>query len=244
MIRIAICDDEIEIVTELSLKIDDIMSEIGEEVKIYQFTSSNEMLSCHIKFNLIFLDIEMPDLNGIETAEKIRVLDPHVQIVYVTNYRNYMKKAYRVHAFDYIQKPIDDSSIYLVINDYIKTISSDTIDIVELVTVDQEKLLINSNDIVYISCGHKKRTVIVITTESDYVCKGNISDIYNSLNSFDFFMPHRSHIINLSMVKSFKRNDKIVMINEDEIPLSKGNTSDFEKGLAKKMHEKVNWRML
>lgn len=244
MIRIAICDDEIEIVTELSLKIDDIMSEIGEEVKIYQFTSSNEMLSCHIKFNLIFLDIEMPDLNGIETAEKIRVLDPHVQIVYVTNYRNYMKKAYRVHAFDYIQKPIDDSSIYLVINDYIKTISSDTIDIVELVTVDQEKLLINSNDIVYISCGHKKRTVIVITTESDYVCKGNISDIYNYLNSFDFFMPHRSHIINLSMVKSFKRNDKIVMINEDEIPLSKGNTSDFEKGLAKKMHEKVNWRML
>ena len=112
MIRIAICDDEIEIVTELSLKIDDIMSEIGEEVKIYQFTSSNEILSCHIKFNLIFLDIEMPDLNGIETAEKIRVLDPHVQIVYVTNYRNYMKKAYRVHAFDYIQKPMDDSSIY------------------------------------------------------------------------------------------------------------------------------------
>lgn len=244
MIRIAICDDEIEIVTELSLKIDGIMSEIGEEVKIYQFTNSNEMLSCHIKFNLIFLDIEMPDLNGIETAEKIRVSDPHVQIVYVTNYRNYMKKAYRVHAFDYIQKQIDDNSIYLVINDYIKTISSDTIDIVELVTVDQEKLLINSNDIIYISCGHKKRTVIVITTERDYVCKGNISDLYNFLNNFDFFMPHRSHIINLSMVKSFKRNDKIVMINEDEVPLSKGNTSDFEKKLAKKMHEKVNWRML
>ncbi len=57
-------------------------------------------------------------------------------------------------------------------------------------------------------------------------------------------MPHRSHIINLSMIQSFKRNDKIIMLNGDEIPLSKGNTDDFEKKLAKKMHEKVNWRKL
>lgn len=244
MLRIAVCDDEIEIVKELSLKIESIMTKIGEVVKIYQFTNSNEMVSSHIKFNLIFLDIEMPDLNGIEAAEKIRIADPRVQIVYVTNYRNYMKKAYRVHAFDYIQKPIDNESICIVINDYLKTINSDTTDIVELISIDQEKLLINTNEIIYISCGHKKRTVILITTGKDYVCKGNITDIYNNLNSFDFFMPHRSHIINLSMVKSFKRNDKIVMINEDEIPLSKGNTSDFEKKLAKKMHEKVNWRTL
>ena len=55
MIRIAICDDEIEIVTELSFKIDNIMKSIGEEAKIYQFTNSNEMLTSHVKFNLIFL---------------------------------------------------------------------------------------------------------------------------------------------------------------------------------------------
>ena len=244
MIRIAICDDEIEIVTELSFKIDNIMKSIGEEAKIYQFTNSNEMLTSHVKFNLIFVDVEMPNFNGIETAERIRISDPHVQIVYVTNYKDYMKKAYRVHAFDYIQKPIDDESINTVINDYIKTIDLDKIDIVELLSIDQEKLLINSNDIIYISCGHKKRTVIVITTAMDHICKGNISDIYDKLNSFDFFMPHRSHIINLSMVKSFKRNDKIVMINEDEIPLSKGTTEEFEKNLAKKMHEKVNRRIL
>lgn len=52
-------------------------------------------------------------------------------------------------------------------------------------------------------------------------------------------MPHRSHIINLSMVKSFKRNDKIVMINEDEIPLSKGNTKEFEKILLKRCMKKL-----
>lgn len=54
MIIIAICDDEIEIVTELSFKIDNIMKSIGEEAKIYQFTNSNEMLTSHVKFNLIF----------------------------------------------------------------------------------------------------------------------------------------------------------------------------------------------
>ena len=72
MIRIAICDDEIEIVTELSFKIDNIMKSIGEEAKIYQFTNSNEMLTSHVKFNLIFLDVEMPNFRSEEHTSELQ----------------------------------------------------------------------------------------------------------------------------------------------------------------------------
>lgn len=244
VIRIAVCDDDIEIAGELSITIEKVISEINEKAKIYTFISSHEMLESHIKFSLIFLDVEMPGLNGIETAQKIREIDSHVQIVYVTNYHNYMRNAYRVHAFDYIQKPIEYESIHTVICDFLKTISLATNDVIEFTTEDSEKILLNANEIITISCGYRRRIVVVVTTESEYACKGTITDIYEILDEREFFMPHRSYIINMSNVKSFKRNDKIIMKDGDEIPLTKGNTEIFEKRLAQKMHEKVSWGML
>ncbi len=244
MLRIAVCDDELEIAKELSVTIEKIMSEINEKAKIYTFINSHEMLESNIKFSLIFLDVEMPGLNGIETAQKIREIDSHVQIVYVTNYHDYMRNAYRVHAFDYIQKPIEYASMHTVICDYLKTVRSETNDVIEFTTEDSEKSLLNANEIITIMCGYKRRTVVVITTEREYTFKGTITGIYETLDEHEFFMPHRSYIINMSKVKSFKRNEKIIMKDGDEVPLPKGNTEIFEKRLAQKMHEKVNRRML
>lgn len=244
MIRIAVCDDDAEIVEELSLTIEKVLSEVNEDSKVYSFTNSCEMFESHVKFSLIFLDIEMPGLNGIETAQKIREVDSHVQIVYVTNYHDYMRNAYRVHAFDYIQKPIEYESIRTVICDYLKTISSETNDVIEFTTEGLEKILLNANEIITIMCGYKRRTIVVITTEKEYIFKGTITDIYETLDEHEFFMPNRSCIINMSMVKSFKKNDNITMNDGQDISLSKGNTKVFEAKLAQKMHEKVNRRIL
>lgn len=244
MIRIAVCDDDAEIVEELSLTIEKVLSEVNEDSKVYSFTNSCEMFESHVKFSLIFLDIEMPGLNGIETVQKIREVDSHVQIVYVTNYHDYMRNAYRVHAFDYIQKPIEYESIRTVICDYLKTISSETNDVIEFTTEGLEKILLNANEIITIMCGYKRRTIVVITTEKEYIFKGTITDIYETLDEHEFFMPNRSCIINMSMVKSFKKNDNITMNDGQDISLSKGNTKVFEAKLAQKMHEKVNRRIL
>lgn len=244
MIRIAVCDDEVEISEELTAVIEKVMSDINEKVKICSFTNGYDMLESHIKFSLIFLDIEMPQLNGIETAQKIREIDSRVSIVYVTNYHDYMRNAYRVHAFDYIEKPIKYESIYTVICDYLKTVSSSTNDVIEFTTEASEKILLNANEIITIMCGYKRRTVVVITTEKEYIFNGMITKIYEALDEREFFMPNRSCIINISMVKSFKRNENIIMNDGQDISLSKGNTKVFEAKLAQKMHEKVNRRIL
>lgn len=244
VIRIAVCDDDVEIAEELSITIEKVMSEVNEDSKVYSFTNGCEMLESNIKFSLIFLDIEMPGLNGIETAQKIREVDSHVQIVYVTNYQDYMRNAYRVHAFDYIQKPIEYASMHTVICDYLKTISSATNDVIEFTTEGSEKILLNANEIITIMCGYKRRTVVVITTEKEYTFKGTITGIHETLDEHEFFMPNRSCIINMSMVKSFKRNKNITMNDGQDVSLSKGNTKLFEAKLAEKMHEKVNRRIL
>lgn len=236
MLKIGICDDKIQMVKDISKNLKKVSKAINDDVFIYGFTDSMKIINSEMKFDLIFLDIEMPKPDGIEVAEQIRIKDPDVQIVYVTNHDNYMHRAYSVHAFDYLLKPVGYESILKVITDYLNIINSKCHDVLKITLLSDEEIFINVEDIIYISCGYKKRTVIVITTGKDYICKGTIQEIYAFLDSTDFFIPHRSHIINLFKVDTFKRNKNIIMTNGDTIPLSKGNSADFEVRLIKKIH--------
>ena len=244
MLKIGICDDKIQIVTDISENLEKVSHAVHDDILVYKFTDSLEIINSDIKFDLIFLDIEMPMHDGLEVAEKIRMKDSKVQIVYITKHDNYMYRAYRVHAFDYLLKPVEYESILKVISDYLNIIKSECHDILRFTLLSDDEVFINAEEIIYISCGYKKRTVIVITTGKDYICKGTIKDIYNLLDSTDFFMPHRSHIINLLMVNTFKRNKNITMINGDTIPLSKGNAPDFEIRLVQKLRREVKRKTL
>lgn len=245
MLRFAVCDDDREAAEELSRLIEKAAEKYGEEVGVHTFFNGDELSRCNIKFNILFLDIEMPGTNGMETAERIKAADPQTQVVYVTNYSNYnyMKRAYRVHAFDYIKKPAEIGNIERVLEDYLKTFIKPEVKTAEFALINGEKFFCDPREIICVSCGYKKRTVVVITENGEALCRGRINDIYDSLDGADFFMPHRSHIINLSKVRSFKKNT-VIMINGDEIPLSKAKAEDFQRQLARKMHERIGGRDL
>lgn len=186
----------------------------------------------------------MPEINGIEIAKKIRQIDSNVQIVYVTNYRQYWRKAYQVHAFQYIEKPYDIEVIRQVLVDYLKTINDFSNETMSFTLDTGRKIMLPINQIIYISCGAKKRQVIVITENNGYICKGIISDLFLELNDINFFMPHRSHIINFDHLKSYVKDFNLIMSNDDTIPLAKGKIKEFEKYFARSLHYKVNRRML
>ena len=77
------------------------------------------MLVADEKFNIIFLDIEMQRSNGIEVALQIRRMDMNVPIVYITSYIDYWRRAYKVHAFDFIIKPFKSEELHKVMRDYL-----------------------------------------------------------------------------------------------------------------------------
>lgn len=244
MLKIGICDDKIQMVKDISENLEKVSHEINDDILVYKFTDSMEIINSDVKFDLIFLDIEMPESDGIEVAEQIRLKDSQVQIVYVTSHDNYMYRAYHVHPFDYLLKPVEYESILKVINDYLNIINSRCHDILRFTLLSEEEIYLNSDKIIYISCGYKKRTIIVITTDKDYICKGIIKEIYNVLDSTDFFIPHRSYIINLLMVDTFKRNKNITMTNGDVIPLAKANSANFEVRLVHKLRKEIKRKNL
>ena len=109
MLRIAICDDEVNARESLYLQLERILHE-GEEV-VYEFSSGNAAVRWLEKhpgeIDLLFLDVEMADMNGMETAHNIRKFNRELLIVFVTGYADYVFDGYSVGALDYLMKPVD-----------------------------------------------------------------------------------------------------------------------------------------
>lgn len=86
MIKIAVCDDEKQVRLRLLTIIQQYFNENNREVWVAGFKKGEELLNAKTRFDIIFLDIEMPELNGIETAKILRKWDVTSKIIYVTNY--------------------------------------------------------------------------------------------------------------------------------------------------------------
>ena len=108
MIRIAVCDDQ-EIVCENVRKM--ILHEEEDRYEVDLFRSGKELLEAGRKYDILFLDIDMPGMDGIMTAKEIRKTDKQVEIIYITNYGGYAGYAFGVHAFGYLLKPVKEKEI-------------------------------------------------------------------------------------------------------------------------------------
>lgn len=116
MVNIAICDDDVKFAGRLEEMLIDYAKKCQIKIKIEVFLDGLELLES-IKnqkelYDIIFLDIEMKDLNGIEVAKKIRSFDERCLIIYVTSYQSYAIEAYEVQPFRFIVKPINESILY------------------------------------------------------------------------------------------------------------------------------------
>lgn len=113
MLRIGICDDESDVRDSLRFQLEKILDPKTEEV-VYEFSdglvASNWIQKHPGEIDLLFLDVEMPKQNGMETAKRIRQYDQNISFAFVTGYADYVYEGYEVEAMGYFLKPISRSS--------------------------------------------------------------------------------------------------------------------------------------
>ncbi|MDE5781296.1 MAG: response regulator, partial [Lachnospiraceae bacterium] len=112
MLQIGVCDDDVQFTSKIEKMIIDIGHQKGILVEIDVFFDGSTLLE-HIqkndvRYDLLFLDIEMQDMNGLEVAKRIRKFDDLVYLIYITAHKNYAVEAYDVHPFQFILKPIKE----------------------------------------------------------------------------------------------------------------------------------------
>lgn len=239
MLKIAVVDDEKSIVNTIGGLVNSYCK--GKKIiyKLYKFYDGSDLINCGIKFDIIFLDIEMKTLSGIDAAQIIRKKDSNVVIVFITNYPAYWRKAYKVHAFDYIVKPINKNAFDLIMDDFILTVFEKNSQKIALNTSDGSVFL-SMNEIRYFYIKEKKKLKVSTTTKGDFIVNENLSDVYEVLEKNQFFMPHRCCIVNLRFVKTLTKDRLIILDNQDYLPLSQRKKDEFIKRLSQNILNSVS----
>lgn len=237
MLKIAICDDNGDIIKKLT----DFINEYGRnnnlDFEIYAFNDGEELLISEQKFDLIFLDIEMKRINGFEAAEHIRENDMNVPIVYITSHNGYFERAFKVHAFEYITKPLKQERLLGVMNDFFAA-KRDANEVSIQVLTNDGFISIKLNDI-YSFNYEDKRKVYMYLEKERLLLRENMQDIYDKLDKTQFYMTRRDCIINLRYVHTLRNDYVIVMKNEMLMPLAQKKKDEFMKKLSSVFIEKL-----
>ena len=223
--RIAICDDEELFRIEFKAVLDKLL--INDDYDTDTFADAESLYEAYLKtpYDLVFLDIEMPGIDGITLAKKLRACSSDVYIVFLTAHIEYALEGYEVNALRYLTKPVDINKLKEVLN-YVKDRRNSSRQII--IRENGEEILIDIKDILYMESMDKN--VKIITSGKEYVTRYNISDFEEQLKDSGFFRIHRGYLISLSKVKKLVKND-VVMDNDISLPVSRNNIKTLKDAL-------------
>ena len=230
MLRIAICDDDRDDLERIKTSISNYHNEKSIDINIYSFLSAEELLKKNDKYDIIFLDIEMEKINGIEAAQRIRELNMLVPIVYITSYSRYWRSAYKVHAFDFISKPFVNNDIYAVLDDFIESVKESNVQIIQINTEDGI-IYQNINEICYILVKGRK-TLEIGTVYNTYNADEFLKDLIKRINRDVFFQTHRSCYVNLKYVQGCDKDGGITTKFGVWLPLAEKKKMDFLRAIS------------
>ena len=230
--NILICDDNKDIVVQEEFVIEEAMSAIKKHGNIQTFTSAQECLETVKKnpkaYGVIFLDIEMPYISGLELGKKIKEINPIIQVVFVTSFEKYSLSAYEVHPFHYIVKPLrveKVKEILLSIIQYEKNEGTDK-SLKIRVEINRDIILIPAKSIQFIE---KEKNICNIITESrEYQAYTSLNDLEEQiakLNIKELYRCHQSFVVNLKYVQKYE-GSKFVLENGNIIPISRGKKAE------------------
>ncbi len=232
MHQIAVCDDE-QIVCDM---VSETVSRWKPDVKVQCFSSGEALLAAYDFFDVIFLDIDMQGINGIETGRRIRKKDHETKIIYLTSYRDYVAGAFEVHAFQYLLKPISPAQLTHLLDEIFQYVKkADRRTILDFQT-NEGIVCADAAEICYFEFTDRK--IRMVTFNGVYTMRGKISSIYDRTSSLGFSMPHKSFVVNFLHVKNV-RNLDIILDNGDSIPLSQKKQRAWKQELTNYLSERL-----
>ncbi len=153
--------------------------------------------------DVLFLDIEMPGMSGVELAEALQKMKKRPEIVFATAYPDYALKAFRVDAIDYLVKPFDEEQLNHTMDRLAKVITPaevETKSLGKLAVHDEDKIVfIEPRDILFIS--REVRETLIRTERKKYTCRFSLKELEEKLHTYPFFRVHKSYLVQLPFVE-------------------------------------------
>jgi len=246
MIRTIIIDDEPSAVNVLAILL---KRKCKEDVEIVATSTSphegKKLIEQH-KPDLVFLDIEMPGMTGVDLLRAF--INPTFRVVFVTAFDAYAVEAFRLSAVDYLLKPVEGDDIVKAVmkikNDIVRNqnlISTQLQQLEKLLThntnsaetkigigMAEKIVFVNIPDILYCEASGSYTNVFLLDG-TKMIASKSLGDFETQLINNRFFRIHHSHLINLNKVKEFQRHDGgyVIMENNKQLEVSQRKRKDF-----------------
>lgn len=222
MLRVALCDDQEYILVQLKKMLQEILKEKGCQYIIEVFSSGEELISKNEYCDVVFLDIEMPGMDGIQVGEIIRQRNAECKIIMATCAIERYKEAFHIRAFRFVTKPFVSEEI------------EEAMDAVLSLKRDDDSIELYCQRVLYKVKWKDIQYIQAYNGYSEFLVGNRIFRKEISLNSIEeqldmqfFSRIHRQYIVNMRWIISYD-NGK-VRVGNQVIPVSKRKRKDFEQ---------------
>ena len=222
--KILICDDELKYLSDLKLHVEQYMNNRFAKFTIDATTSSNEIFYNNSSYDLVFLDIEMDEINGISLAKELKKRNNKVVIFFITAYNGYQDDAMDLRAFRFFEKPFNVDRLYSGLDKAMEYIDESYVDIYLYDNQMQKRILIDN--IIYIKSDSRK--IIIVTTEGEFITREVFSYWNEVLPTSFFYQVHKSFLVNLHHIDIYKYTE-LYLDNNERIPIAPRKQSAFHK---------------
>lgn len=223
MLSVAVCDDEVLDCCNIAGRIRAICEKRKVPCTIRQFHNGRELLQAVESFDIIFLDIMMSGMDGMETAQLLRDMAYDKLLIFLSSSREYVFEAYDVEAFQYLVKPVSDQKLDSVLRRAIGK-SEHSSDEFILVTKERQNKKLLLKNIRYVEI--RGRVICIHGVNGIFEYYGKIGSLEEELREKGFFRCHKSYLIHLKYVDTYNRQE-VFLESGERIPLAKRRYDAF-----------------
>lgn len=222
--RILICDDEIKNINNLKSYVEEYMNNHGIAFEIETTTNPTGVALSDTAYDLVFLDIQMPELDGFSLARELKKKNSKVVVFFITAFNEYQDDAMDLQVFRFFEKPFDVRRLYSSLDKAMEYIDGAYVDIFIYNNKEHKRILVD--DIVYIK--RENRKIYFYTKETEIIVREDLEEWNDKLPNTFFYMVHKSFLINLHYITKYNYTE--VYLNETiRIPVAPRKQADFHK---------------
>lgn len=236
MLKIAVVDDDIVFIEFLINKITTNCKRLNINFTINKYSNGFDILENYSKYHLIFLDIEMPTIDGISTAKKINELKGNKEIpffIFVTSHSELVFDALKSFPYSFIRKNMIDIDLPECLNRL--SISINEIHKTIVLHTERKDIPVIVDDIIYLE--KIKNYVVYHTYNQDYKVRSDMKTEFEKVSSYAFIRPHIGYVVNNTAIE-YISVDYVLIKNNIRIPMNKKYREEIKQKYFKWLGER------
>ncbi len=231
MLNIAVVEDSPDDLDHLKAHLTRYEQERGGPLRIDCFSNAEDLLASYRPdYDLVLMDIELPGANGMMAARALRILDPHVSLVFTTNLASFAVDGYEVNALSYLLKPVGYPAFSLAVDKASCEAARKQSRPYAIRTADGVAQ-VSVSSIRYVEV--VRHTLFYHTVQGTLRCRGSMQQVEQDLGPLGFSRCHNAYLVNLNHVAQAQGND--VTVGRDVLPISRQRKQRFMRELTESL---------